>query len=142
MTNSSQLPDAPKSPEWVRHIPGLTPFVIALAVVVGLTIFLPRYLKRVAVDDLRGVPEQTSSGVVRQCLDDPWHFGGGGPFNAVVLEFNRHQVYWDLPETSAWKPMIGELVEVHYRVGRTGNHIVHIDSVQWGTSMDPQFRKL
>jgi hypothetical protein len=37
--------------------------------------------------------------------------------------------------------MIGEMVEVHYRVGRTGSHVVHIDSVQWGTAMDPKYRK-
>jgi hypothetical protein len=138
---NTNLPDPPKARDWIRHLAGLLPFAIALAIVIVASVILPKWLKKGGADDLRGVPEQTSIGVVTQELDNPGHFGGGSVFNAVALQFAGHQVFWDLPPTSAWKPMIGEMVEVHYRVGRTGSHVVHIDSVQWGTAMDPKYRK-
>ena len=139
---NTKLPDPPKAGDFLTHLPGLVPGAVVLALIIAGCLILPKWLHRSAVDDLRGVPVQTSPGIVRQLLDDPGHSGGGTVFNAVVIEINGRQVFWDLPPTSVWRPMIGELVEVHYRVGRGGSHVVHVDSVQWGTLMDTQFKKL
>ena len=137
---NAKLPDLPKPVDWVNRLPGLLPFAIALAVILAAAFILPNYLRRQAADDLKGVPMQTSAGIVRQCLDDPGHLGGGSVFNAVVIDIGGRQVFWDLPNTSFWKPMIGEMVEVHYRVGKSASHVIHIDYVQWGKAMDPEYR--
>jgi hypothetical protein len=139
---NTKLPDLPKPDDWVKHLPGLIPFAIVLALVIFGFVTVPKWLRDRDRDDFRGVPVHTSAGTVEQLLDNPGHFGGAGVFNAVVIEVDGHKVYWDLPPHSQWKPMIGEIAEVRYRVGKSGSHVVHIDSVQWGTSMDPQYRKL
>jgi len=139
---NTKLPDPLKATDWVKHISGLIPFAIAIALIIVAFIVLPKWLRDRNIDDFRGVPVQTSAGTVEQVLDNPGHFGGGGVFNAVVIDVDGHKVYWDLPPNSQWKPMIGEIAEVHYRVGKSAGHVVHIDSVQWGTSMDPDYRKL
>jgi len=118
---NTNLPDPPKAVDWIRHRAGLIPGLLGVAIVIAVAATLPSYLHRLQADDLRGVPETTSAGVVTYLLDDPGHPGGGGPFNAVVLRFDGHKAFWDLPPTSKWKPMIGEVVEVHYRVDNSGN---------------------
>ena len=140
-TNATTKPDLPKAIDWLRHLPGLLPFIIAITIVITVSLTLPGWLHQQQVDDLRGVPVQTSSGVVRQLLDNPGNPGGGSAFNAVTIDLGGRQVYWNLPPGSLWKPMIGEIVEVRYRIGKTGSHVIHVDSVQWGTEMDPQYRK-
>jgi len=139
---NTNLPDHPKARDWVKHISGLVPFAITLALVITGFVVLPQWLRDNDRDDFRGVAVHTSAGTVEQLLDNPGHFGGGGVFNAVVINVDGHKVYWDLPPSSQWKPMIGEIAEVHYRVGKSAGHVVHIDSVQWGASMDPDYRKL
>jgi len=139
---NTKLPDPPTSGDWAKHISGLIPFAIAIALVIIAFVTVPKWLRDKDLDDFRGVPMQTSTGTVEQLLDDPGHFGGGGVFNAVVINVDGRKVYWDLPPHSQWKPMIGEIAEVHYQVGKSAAHMVRIDSVQWGAAMDPEYRKL
>src|SRR5580704_15581485 len=101
---NTKLPDPPKAIDWVRNLSGLIPFAIVLALIIAAALILPHWLRSTADGDLRGVPEQTSEGIVRQLLDDPGHPGGGGVFNSVVIEFAQHKVYWDLPPISKWRP--------------------------------------
>ncbi|BDI29025.1 hypothetical protein CCAX7_10760 [Capsulimonas corticalis] len=105
----------------------------AALLIAGIVWGVPFLARRAAAGDLSGVPAQTASGSVRDINVAVGHAGGGGMHNAVTLEFAHRKVFYILPETSRWIPVIGEPVLVRYRVGRNSG-VAQIDSV---TSTSP-----
>jgi hypothetical protein len=112
------------------------PDFTAKAVVVGVAVFLilflgvlPPALRRIAGNDLRGVPMQTADGQVILLNISPTTQGGSSLYNAVSVAFAGKTGFYALPRSSRWAPIIHESVRVKYRVGRrTGQ--VHVEDVE------------
>lgn len=107
---------------------GWLAFLVILVALAGLYVGVPAFLKHVAANDLRGIPERTAAGVVTNLQSIPNNPGGGDDWNAVDIRFDGRKMFYSLPRQSRWSPLPQEPVTVRYRIGRSG--VVQIDSVE------------
>ena len=122
---------------WDRHARRIgLPDVKAGYALIGIALLLftmlwvvPRFFNRAAAKDLNGVPLLTAPGVINQTYMSVNTGSGDLLRHTFKITFAGIAAAYHEPITSKWVPKVGDVVLVHYRIGRNSG-LPRIDDVE------------